>query len=151
MTNNWVVVNEAIRAERGRRSWSREELSTRSGVSIGTIKNLEGARRYQATPVGALQKLDRTFGWPPGRLESLLDGSEEISSESDYRREPVSDGDIATLIHNVVFDAVVSTAPDTPASRIREIEERGLELARQAGFGPRRPRQDTHTQDDAEA
>lgn len=149
MTYNWDVVNQAIRAERARRKWSQEHLADVSGVSLGTIKNLEGARQYQRPPIGALQDLDRAFNWPVGTLADKLRGEGAPGPDPDYRVEEAgSDDDLVALVHSNVFEAIIAVAPDTTAERIREIEKIALEAAQRAGFGPPRRRQIAHSEDD---
>lgn len=137
--------------ERVRRKWSQAELGHRVGKSQATIKNLESGQARKAVPSELLENLDREFEWPRGTLEEKLRADGPVSPEPDYRIEPSAPGDIVALIRSVVFDAVVSAAPDTPISRVREIEERALEAAERAGFGTPRRRLSTHTEDDPAA
>jgi len=151
VTNNWDVVNQAIRAERARRKWSQEHLATISGVSLGTVKNLEGARQYKRPPIGALQDLDRAFGWPVGSLEEKLRGEGSPGPDPDYRIETTNadgEGDLVALVHSTVFEAIIAVAPDTTAERIREVEKIALDAAQRAGFGPPRRRLPAHSEDD---
>jgi transcriptional regulator with XRE-family HTH domain len=163
---DWIALGTALRDRRKALRLTQEELAELAGVHVGTIKDYERGKSYKRMPKSWIA-LERVLDWLPGSAKAILEGDEPtivtgsagtepslVSSEAglkrSYRREPMPDSDLAALIHNIVFDAIVSTAPDTPASRIREIEERGLELARQAGFGARRPRQSTHTEDKPE-
>lgn len=85
--------------------------------------------------------IEDALGWMPGSMADLLRGGDPTlqSEEEPYRAEPMSDGDLVTVLHHVVYDLIAYTAPDTPLSRVRELEDRALRVAREVGLkGPRR-------------
>jgi transcriptional regulator with XRE-family HTH domain len=153
MDADWERLAGAIQARRQVLNLSQQQLANAAGVARTTVKNLEGARTPTRLP-SSVAAIERELGWKAGSARAVLAGGEptltpnEPDLEGTYLREPVSEGDLVGLIHNVVFDAVIATAPDTPLSEVRKIEERALEMARRAGFGPPRKRAETHTEDD---
>jgi transcriptional regulator with XRE-family HTH domain len=158
MAYNWDAVFEAIRVERARQKWSQAELAKRAGegVSQGTVKNLEGARAYKRPPIGALQAIDRAFGWPVGTLEEKLGvvGAptiiDELSPEDSYIAEPMSEDDLTVVLHHVVYDLMAHTAPETSLAELKELEARAIRVALSVGRKPPRRRTPSNVDDDPE-
>lgn len=161
MANNWDAVIGAIRAERGRLRWSQEDLASRAGVSLGTIKNLEGQHAYKRTPVEPLRAVDAAFGWEQGTLERKLAFGQEPSDrrasefepgrqEGEWVRRKPSASDLVVALDHIVMDIVAYVAPNTTAAEIRELQERTRRTAEELGFDTRRRRLSTHTDDDPE-
>ena len=59
-------LGQNLRAARGKREWTQEELSERSGVQAGEISRIEAGKRDPR--VSTVEKLARAIGVPPGRL-----------------------------------------------------------------------------------
>lgn len=122
-----------------------------SGLSKSTVGRFE-----QGQPVDAetLRTISRTVKWTAESAQEVLAGGDPVpvstleGEAQQWRREPVAPDALSQLIRNIVFEAIIGTAPDTPASKIREIEERAHELAREAGYGLPRAKQDSHTEED---
>lgn len=134
MAYNWDAVNAAIRSERARRKWSRDKLATEAGSSLGTIKNLEGDRDYKRIPVEALRGVDQAFGWAPGTLESKLRSEAEGSElENRYRRQPVEPGLSVQIVEDMMYEAFIAAAPDTPLSQIDKARRAAFEVLKRHG------------------
>lgn len=128
------------------------DLIKASGLSRSTARRFERGESVDET---SLRKISRAVGWTPDSAQDVLEGGEPTPApaapdSTAYYREPASEEDRVAVFRNAVFDAFVTSAPDTPISAISEIADRLLEAARAAGFGAPRRRQDTHNQDDPE-
>lgn len=152
MADDWARAGAYIRRRRKSLVMNQFELGDAAGLGRSTVQKLEAGT---ASPeAGTLRKLDRALNWQPGSIAAVAAGGEptpipaDMRTESEWRRDEVSDDDLVGLIHRVVYEAVIVAAPDTPLSRVREIEERALDAARRAGFGPLRRRQAPNTKDD---
>lgn len=138
MPYNWDAVNAAIRAGRAERKWSQEELANRAGegVSLGTVKNLEGGRDYRRAPVEALRAVDEAFGWPIGTLEAKLDPAAPAPDpEARYQRlEPVTDaGHLVGVVEDALYQVFMFGAPDMPLAEYDRTRRRVFEVLREAG------------------
>lgn len=146
MNYDWDGLAGAIRSERGRRRWSQADLADKSGLSISTVKNLEGQHDYKRPPIAPLQAVDRAFGWPVGTLEAKLDGAVDEVSESElesrYRRDEPTDGGLTVMIHDMVYEAFGAVAPGTTLAEFRRAEAIAIEVAARHGFGPPRRRKE---------
>lgn len=129
------------------------DLIEASGLSRSTIARFLRGESIDET---SLRKLSRAIKWTPDSAQDVLEGREPTLATAApvpaavYYRDPVSEEDRVAVFRSAVFDAFVTSAPDTPISAISEIADRLLEAARAAGFGAPRRRQDTHNQDDPE-
>ena len=82
-------------------------------------------------------KLEKALNWPQGFIRSYLSGKvDETALAGNLRRDPVSKGDVAVMLHDVMFEVFGFAAPDTPLSKIREAELIALEVAKKHGYVP---------------
>lgn len=155
MGDDWTRLGRLIRQRRkalGMRS--QVDLAVASGIGRSTIQKLEWGT---ASPERkTMRMVEEALRWQEGSVTAVLAGGDPTPTAQDadaeteriWRREPTAPGDLSQLIRNIVFEAVIGTNPDTPASKIREIEERADRLAREAGYTVARERRDTHTEED---
>lgn len=82
-------------------------------------------------------KLEKALNWPQGFIRSYLSGkADETELAGNLRRDPVSEGDVAVMLHDVMFEVFGFAAPDIPLSKIREAERIALEVAKKHGYTP---------------
>lgn len=148
--NRLLGLVSARRAEAG---LSRQvDLVRATGLSKSTIHRFE---RGGSIDESSMRDISRAIGWTADSAADVLAGGQPTLA-SDYEaerrewRESFTEEELSGLIRNIVYDAVISTAPDTPLSRIREIEEMALESAYKVGFGVRRKRIAAHSDSDPE-
>lgn len=136
MTYNWLAVNEAIRSERAKLKWSRDKLASEAGVSLGTIKNLEGDRDYKRIPVEPLRAIDDAFGWPQGTLEAKLRSEDvAVNLESRYRRETATEaGRPVAIVEDALYRVFMVGNPDTSLAEFDRARRRVFEVLQEAGI-----------------
>lgn len=82
-------------------------------------------------------KLEKALNWPQGFIRSYLSGNaDETALAGNLRRDPVPEGDLTGMIHDVMFEVFGFAAPDIPLSKIREAERIALEVAKKHGYVP---------------
>lgn len=75
MTANWDRLAGAIRERRAVLGLSRQQLADAAGVTLSTIKNLEGARRPTRLP-SSMGAVEQALGWTAGSGREVLNGGE---------------------------------------------------------------------------
>lgn len=125
-----------IQNQRDELGLSQAGLAKRAGVGVMTISRLEsGATRQRQS--GTWTKVETALGWPQGFIGDYLSGSaDEIVLAGNIRRDPVPEGDLTGMLHDVMFEVFGFAAPDTPLSKIREAERIALEVAKKHGYVP---------------
>lgn len=125
-----------IRIQRERLGLSQAQLAERAKIHVNTLGRLEaGATRQRQS--GTWSKLEVALEWPQDFIADFLAGNaDEFALAGDLRRDPVPEGDLVGMIHDVMFDVFGFAAPDTPLSVIREAERRALEVAKKHGYVP---------------
>lgn len=71
----WRRAGEAVRDERGARHWTQQDLAARADLDVSVIQDIElgrGGGRARTS----LSRVDKAFGWAPGRLRRIATGEE---------------------------------------------------------------------------
>lgn len=125
-----------IKNQRDELGLSQTGLAKRAGVGVMTISRLESGQTRQRQS-GTWTKVEAALGWPQGFIADFLAGdTDEFVLAGDIRRDPVPEGDVAGMIHDVMFEVFGFAAPDTPLRTIREAERIALEVAKKHGYVP---------------
>lgn len=127
------LVAEA-REARGLRQ--QEDLIKAAGISRSTAHRFE-----QGESVGesTLRKISQAVGWTPDSAQDVLAGGEPAyASEADlkarYRRQPIEPGELSQLVEDMVYEAFIAAAPDTPLSKIDEARRAAFDVLRRNGI-----------------
>jgi transcriptional regulator with XRE-family HTH domain len=125
-----------IRIRRDELGLSQAQLAERAKIHVNTMSRLEsGATRQRQS--GTWSKLEAVLEWPQDFIADFLAGEvDEIALAGRFRRDPVPEGDVVGMIHDVMFEVFGYAAPDTPLSVIREAERIALEVAKKHGYVP---------------
>lgn len=96
VTNQWERLADAIRLRRDDLGLTQVSLATRAGVSLTTIQNLEGGRRYTRLP-NKIDKIERALEWAPRSCAAVLRGGEptllSVSGTSPHATQPAATAD----------------------------------------------------------
>lgn len=125
-----------IRIQRDELGLSQAQLAERAKIHVNTMGRLEaGATRQRQS--GTWSKLEVALEWPQDFIADFLAGEvDETALAGNLRRDPVPEGDLTGMIHDVMFEVFGYAAPDTPLSKIREAELIALEVAKKYGYVP---------------
>lgn len=136
------LISEARKRQRLERP---VDLMRVSGVSKSTIHRLDTGQELGET---ALRRISRAIGWTADSAANILAGGDpeeadpsevpESDLEARYRRQPVTDGQLAQAFDDALYQALIIAAPDTPLSQIdrarkvafKVLRENGIEVAR---------------------
>lgn len=125
---DWDRVGKEVRASREAQGLTQAMLAERTGQTLSTIQNLESARYgkgFTRVPRSLLMVADG-LGWPPGKLEALLLGTDS-NEEKVAATQRFSEEDL----RQAMVSAMVAVADNLTAAEIREISQRTVnELAR---------------------
>ena len=115
---------------------TQQGLAERAGISLRNVTRIEaGDGPKRQTPTWA--KLEGGLAWPLGFIRDYLAGrADETALAGNLRRDPVPEGDLTGMIHDVLFNVFGYAAPDVPLSVIRESERIALEVAKKHGYVP---------------
>lgn len=115
---------------------TQQGLAESAGISPRNVTRVEagdGPKRQTPTWV----KLETALGWPTGFVRNYLAGhADETALAGNLRRDPVPEGDLTGMLHDVMFEVFGYAAPDIPLSKIREAERIALEVAKRHGYVP---------------
>ncbi|HEY6491721.1 MAG TPA: helix-turn-helix transcriptional regulator [Trebonia sp.] len=75
MPSNWTVVGDAITARLDQKGMQQSELAARSGVSVATIREIQGGKERRRAP-RVLRDISLALGWSADYLTALLHGRE---------------------------------------------------------------------------
>lgn len=95
MAKNWTAVAEAITTRLAELGMTQNDLSTRSGVSVATVRQLQ--RNYEAKRRSprTLSALSEALRWPADHLARVRDGA---VAADDLHATDASDSTVATII-----------------------------------------------------
>lgn len=71
----WRKAGEAVRDERGARHWTQQDLAAQADLDVSVIQDIELGRGGGRAPT-SLSRVDKAFGWAPGRLRRIATGEE---------------------------------------------------------------------------
>jgi transcriptional regulator with XRE-family HTH domain len=103
----WARLGVAIRSERERYGWSREQLARAASVSVTAVQNAERGRVPIRRWPQTIARVERSLGWHPGTAKAVIEGGtpdsppfplEIMLIEDKLRRSvwvEISDGDAA--------------------------------------------------------
>lgn len=113
------------------------ELAERAGMSLRSVGRVEAGEGPQTRRSPLWAKLEQVLEWPQNFIADYLSGKvDETALAGNLRRDPVPEGDLTGMIHDVMFEVFGFAAPDTPLSKIREAELIALEVAKKHGYVP---------------
>lgn len=115
---------------------TQSQLAERAGVAAQTIVRIESGKPVTRS-ASSWPKLETVFEWPEDFISRYVAGEiDELALAGNLRRDPVPEGDLTGMIHDMVFEVFGFAAPDTPLSAIREAERIALEVAKKHGYVP---------------
>jgi transcriptional regulator with XRE-family HTH domain len=125
-----------VRNQRDELGLSQAQFAKRADVHVNTISRLEaGATRHRQS--GTWTKVETALDWPQGFIADYLAGeADETALAGRFRRDPVPEGDLTGMIHDMVFAVLGAAAPDTTLAELRESELIALEVAKRYGYVP---------------
>jgi hypothetical protein len=128
-----------IAEERKRQRLERPvDMMRASGLSKSTVHRLDTGQ-----PLGesALRAISKALGWTADSAEEVLAGGDptiadppEESLEARYHREPLVEGALVGLVEDMIYEAFIAAAPDTPLSKIDEARRAAFEVLRRNGI-----------------
>jgi len=117
------------------------DLARVSGLSKSTIYRLE---KDQELSDSALRAISKAIGWTADSAERILAGGEPVdadpaeASEGDlatrYHREPVPEGKLVGLVEDMIYEAFIAAAPDTPLREIDKAKRAAFEVLQRNGI-----------------
>lgn len=117
------------------------DLIRASGLSKTTVHRLDTG---QMLGESALRAVSRAVGWTPDSAAAILAGGEPTEAdpsetpegdlENRYRREPVTDGQIVQMTEDMIYEAFIAAAPDTPLRDIDKAKKAAFEVLRRNGI-----------------
>lgn len=144
----WERLGRAVRDRRLELQLTQRGLADKAGVSTQTVHRVEGGRP-SSRHTSSWSKLEVALDWPRGFFEEFIAGKvagvPRHEPGTPYVRVPVS---VTTeFIHDLVEGVLITAAPDTPISRVREAQRKADEIFRAAGLLPPEEPQDTDGSD----
>lgn len=131
------LISEARKRQRLERP---VDLMRVSGLSKSTVHRLDAGQ-----PLGesALRRVSRAVGWTADSAANILAGGEpteadppevpESDLEARYRRQPVPEGKLVGLVEDMIYEAFIAAAPDTPLREIDKAKKAAFEVLRRNG------------------
>ncbi len=125
-----------IRIHRDELGISQAQLAERAKIHVNTMGRLEtGLTRQRQS--GTWTKLEVALEWPQGFIADFLAGEvDEVALAGKLRRDPVPEGDLTGMIHDMVLEVFGFAAPDVTLAQLRESERIALEVAKKHGYVP---------------
>lgn len=149
------LITEARKRQRLERQ---VDLMRASGLSKSTVHRLDTGQELGES---ALRAVSRAVGWTADSAATVLAGGEPVEadpaevSESDlatrYRRESVSEGKLVGLVEDMIYEAFIAAAPDTPLREIDKAKRAAFEVLRRNGIevAKKHPEASTGTEADS--
>lgn len=125
----WSRLGEIIRDARSRRGLTQDELAARANVSSRSVQDAEAGRVPRGRMPYTLSPIARALDWPPGTIESVLDGN----LPPGWSDVPVQRLVDARTIGTAITNAMLKAADNVTAAEIRRATEIALDELREAG------------------
>lgn len=113
--DDWQGLAGALTGRMKERGLTQRELAELSGVSVATIRQIQGAKRARRSPV-TLAALSRALGWPDDHLRQVLRPHSEPTAAN-------TPGGTAALAARL----------DAVDARVRDLDTRVKRLERRSG------------------
>lgn len=88
---------EAIIAAREAKTWTQDDLVRESALGRSTIQRLESGKQTAYPSRATIQALERTLGWAPGSVRSILGGGEPTYLGDEASTDDPADTWLASL------------------------------------------------------
>lgn len=135
-STRWDQLGRLVRLQREEMRLTQRQLAERAGVAPQTVHRIESGKPLTRA-AASWPKLEVALDWPRGFIADYLAGrTDETALAGNLRRDPVPEGDLTGMIHDVLFEVFGYAAPDTPLSVVRESERIALEVAKRHGYVP---------------
>lgn len=113
-----------------------QDLVRAARISRSTAHRFE---QGEAVGEATLRKISQAVGWTPDSAQSVLAGGEptyasEAELKARYRRQPIEPGELSQLVEDMVYEAFIAAAPDTPLNKIDEARRAAFEVLRRNGI-----------------
>jgi len=129
---------------------TQSQLAERVGVATQTIVRIESGKPVTRS-ASSWPKFEAAFEWPEDFISRYVAGEvDELALAGNLRRDPVPEGDLTGMLHDVMFEVFGFAAPDIPLSKIREAERIALEVAKRHGYVPALRQPEASTDQDGE-
>jgi transcriptional regulator with XRE-family HTH domain len=98
--SNWTVVGDAITARLDQKSMQQSELADRSGVSVATIREIQGGKERRRAP-RVLRDISLALGWSADYLTALLHGREPEAEAPETHEAQAPDPDASAFLNKL--------------------------------------------------
>jgi hypothetical protein len=102
--SNWTAVGDAITARLDEISLQQKDLSTMSGVSVATIREIQGGKDRRRGP-RILRDISKALDWPDDYLSDLLHGRnpDQRSQETPEPEASAAQPDPSAFLNKLAF------------------------------------------------
>lgn len=131
----WLRLGRIAYERRKELRLTQKQLAERAGVSGGAVLRLESG--VQATRrASSWPKIEIALEWPKGFIEDFVTGKvlgPPVSADDEGRFTRQRKSEVTDIIRDLVRHITLRVAPDTPISKVLELEEQAIEIARERG------------------
>jgi transcriptional regulator with XRE-family HTH domain len=122
-----------IRARRDEMGLNQQEFADLAEVGVNTVIRMErgefALKRGRTWP-----KVETALGWPGGYFDDYLAGDADDDLEARYRRETVAPGKLVAIVEDMIYEAFIAAAPDTPLREIDKAKRAAFEVLHRHGI-----------------
>lgn len=128
-----VKLGNRIRAQRDEMGLSQQEFADLATVGVNTIIRME-AGEFAQKRGRTWSKVETALGWRGGYFDDYLAGNVDDDLEARYRRETVTPGKLVAVVEDMIYEAFIAAAPDTPLREIDKAKRAAFEVLRRNGI-----------------
>lgn len=122
-----------VRARRDEMGLSQQDFADLATVGVNTIIRMERGEFAQKR-ARTWSKVEAALGWPGGYFDDYLAGNVDDDLEARYRRESITPGKLVAVVEDMLYEAFIAAAPDTPLREIDKAREAAFEVLRRNGI-----------------
>lgn len=123
----WARLGRALRAARGRRGLTQQELAELANVSARSVADAEAGTVPKARMPYTIGRIAAALDWPAGTIESVLDGQgwSDTSAQA-YVDEQVFAGIVTTAVVRAIDGATSVEIREATRIALDELRRKGL-------------------------